>query len=315
MGGFEIRNVTKTFPGSGDNGPLCVFREFNLAIPDGEILAIVGPSGCGKTTLLNMMALLERPDYGQVRLDDRVLSSADVGDLSLGYLFQRDALLPWRTAWKNALLGLECQGRVTETAKETAAEYFQRFGLEPFRDAWPFTLSGGQRQRVALIQSLLVEPDILLLDEPFGGIDFQTKLMLEAELLSVVRPSAGMPRRKAVVFVTHDIEEAITLADRVVVFGMPPVRVLLDRRVELPDECRDPIAARQSDVMSDLFSRIWAALQSGEEVDPESGRLSRQIEIRPSDDGKKRPEGADASVVGRQLPVKGLPRRANLRRR
>lgn len=105
MGGIEVRNITKTFPSSEGNGRLCVFREFSLTIPDEEILAIVGPSGCGKTTLLNMLALLETLDYGQVRLDDRVLNSSDVGSLSLGYLFQRDALLPWRTAWEKRALG------------------------------------------------------------------------------------------------------------------------------------------------------------------------------------------------------------------
>jgi NitT/TauT family transport system ATP-binding protein len=314
MGGIEIRNVTKTFPSSEGNGRLCVFREFSLAIPDGEILAIVGPSGCGKTTLLNMLALLEPLDFGLVRLDDRVLVPSDLGRLSLGYLFQRDALLPWRTAWENALLGLECRGRVTEKAKEIAGEYFRRFGLESVRNAWPSTLSGGQRQRVALIQSLLVEPDILLLDEPFGGVDFQTKLMLEAELLSVVRPASGNFRRKAVVFVTHDIEEAITLADRVIVFGMPPVRILLDRPVELPDEFREPVKARQSEVMSDLFGRIWAALQSGEEVDPQSGRPYKPIDLRPSDDGKRRDQTAAPVSVPATTAIGGLPRRSIVRR-
>lgn len=261
MNRIELRNLTKVFPRPGGDGALTIVEEFNLDIEPGKTLAIVGPSGCGKTTLLNMLALLEPCDAGQVVYDGQTRTIHDVGKLSLGYLFQRDALLPWRTAWGNALLGLACRRKITTETKDLVASYFKRFGLAGFERAWPGTLSGGQRQRVALIQNLLIDPDVLLLDEPFGSLDYQTKLNLEKELLGVIRAKNGDGKRKTVVFVTHDIEEAIVLADRVVVLGQPPQGILFDEEIPLSEMLRDPVAARQSDVMQRLFGKIWAKLQ------------------------------------------------------
>jgi len=240
---------------------LVVFRNFNLEIEAARTLALIGPSGCGKTTLLNMLAFLEPADEGVVSYDSRECAFGNPATPAIGYLFQRDALLPWRTALGNALLGLECQERVTPETRQLATDYFERFGLAGFEEAWPYTLSGGQRQRVALIQSLLVDPEILLLDEPFGSVDYQTKLQLEEELLGVVRTPNGSGDRKTVVFVTHDIEEAITLGDRVVVLGHPPSEILLDLPVDLEESLRTPLAARHSSIMKSLFTQIWAELR------------------------------------------------------
>jgi NitT/TauT family transport system ATP-binding protein len=264
-----LERVGKRFARARGAGQLEILRDFNLRVEAGETLAIIGASGCGKSTLLNILALLEPADEGDVLIGGRRCTPVDAGTVSMGYLFQRDALLPWRTAIGNALLGMECRGLEGNDVNERASEYFTRFGLEGFEHAWPHTLSGGQRQRVALIQNLLPDPDILLLDEPFGSLDYQTKLTLEEELLSVIRSRdtatiAGAVRRKTVVFVTHDIEEAVTLGDRVMVLGQPPTGILLDLRVELADEQRLPVAARQSDVMKKLFGQIWGILRGPE---------------------------------------------------
>lgn len=287
MDGIELRNVTKTFPRAHGGGTLTVFKDFNLDIDRGEIVAIVGASGCGKTTLLNVIALLEACDWGDVWIDGKRQSTRDAGKLPVGYLFQRDALLPWKTAWKNALLGLECRRKLSKHAEQIAEEYFERFGLKGFEHAWPHTLSGGQRQRVALVQSLLVNPDYLLLDEPFGSLDYQTKLDMEELLLDVIRPDDDREHRRTVIIVTHDIEEAIVLADRVIVIGSEhssennqPSQVILERPIELPDELRNPVSGRQSDEMKEYFPLIWESLRAGVPVDPETKRPLRMIEMR-----------------------------------
>jgi NitT/TauT family transport system ATP-binding protein len=261
MCAIELRAISKSFSAPGGSGDLVIFENLDLLIPEGKTLAVVGPSGCGKTTLLNILASLEPADAGEIIYDGRS-PSAESAALRLGYLFQRDALLPWRTALSNALLGLECKGDVSPGMRRRAVEYFERFGLGGFEGAWPHTLSGGQRQRVALIQNILVEPEILLLDEPFGSLDYQTKLLLEEEFLGEIRSTTGRGRRTTVVFVTHDIEEAITLGDRVVVLGSPPQGIVLDVEVNLHETLRSPVAARQSDLMRSLFGEIWAELRA-----------------------------------------------------
>lgn len=273
----------KAFPRAAGGDKLIVFQDLNLVIEPGKTLAIVGPSGCGKTTLLNMIGLLEQHDAGMMLFDGRPKTVQNAGTLSMGYLFQRDALLPWRTALGNALLGLTCRGKISEDAKKLVASYFGRFGLRGFENAWPQTLSGGQRQRVALIQNLLLNPDVLLLDEPFGSLDYQTKLILEEELLSVTRSENGNGRRKTVVLVTHDIEQAIVMADRVIVLGLPPLGIIFDEQVCYAEKVRNPVTARQSDVMRRLFGKIWSKLQPEADRDSEAGDANQQQRIKSSE--------------------------------
>ena len=273
-----LRGVRKRFarPGGRD---LTIFDNLDLNVGRGEILAIVGPSGGGKTTLLNILALLEPIDSGEICVSGESRSVQDSGRLSMGYLFQRDALLPWRTAMGNSLLGLECRGVLSSRSRLRARKYFDRFGLSGFEEAWPSTMSGGQRQRVALIQNLLFDPDILLLDEPFGSVDYQTKLLLEEELLGVIRPAEGRDG-KTVVFVTHDIEEAIVLADRVLVLGFPGEGIVFEGCVPLQREERSPIEARQSEVMKELFREIWAILRSHAPGASSRAEALRQTAVR-----------------------------------
>lgn len=310
---IELRNLTKVFPRAAEDGRLTIYRDFNLEIEAGETLAIVGPSGCGKTTLLNTIALLEAHDSGEVLFGGEPKDVCDAGSLSVGYLFQRDALLPWRTAWGNAILGLSCRGMLNQNTKDLAATYFRRFGLEGFEHAWPQTLSGGQRQRVALIQNLLIDPDVLLLDEPFGSLDYQTKLVLEGELLSVIRSRNGNGSRKTVIFVTHDIEEAIVFADRVIVLGMPPVGIHYDARLVenasqvslqeehdgrvyyvFPESLRDPVSARQSSVMQTLFGNIWGQLQ------PRAQKADARDSTKPATLSGNQSHEAGERMVGRR---------------
>ena len=222
---------------------------------DHEFVAIVGPSGCGKSTILNMIGGLVRPTSGTIAIDG--VPVAGTVPPRVGYVFQKDTVFPWRTVVRNIALGLEYR-RVDGAERERRVREAVRLaGLEGFEDAFPATLSGGMRQRVALMRTLVVEPEILLMDEPFGALDTHTKINLHAELLAL-----WQARHQTVVFVTHDLSEAITLADRIVVMTRRPGRVKMIHEVALPRP-RDVIKLRETDDYAREYSRIWHVL--GEE--------------------------------------------------
>jgi NitT/TauT family transport system ATP-binding protein len=225
-------------------------------VSEGEFVAVVGPSGCGKSTVLNMIGGLVRPSAGAVLIDDALVGDAAPGQV--GYVFQKDTVLPWRTVARNIALGLEYRGAPAAERARRVREAIALAGLEGFEDAFPATLSGGMRQRVALMRTLVVDPEILLMDEPFGALDTHTKLMLHAELLRLWEA-----RRQTVVFVTHDLSEAITLADRVVVMTRRPGRIKLVHEVKLARP-RDVIALRESDEYAREYGGLWHVL--GEEL-------------------------------------------------
>ena len=214
----------------------------------------MGPSGCGKSTVLNMIAGLVTPTGGDIRLDGRALAGVPP---QVGYVFQKDTVFPWRTVLQNVELGLAYRGVPRAERERRAREAIRLAGLEGFEDAFPATLSGGMRQRVALIRTLVVEPEILLMDEPFGALDTHTKLRLQAQLLAL-----WTGKRQTVVFVTHDLAEAITLADRVVVLTSRPGRIKHVHPVKLPRP-RDVIRIRETDEYAREFSALWHVL--GEE--------------------------------------------------
>jgi NitT/TauT family transport system ATP-binding protein len=256
MNEIELSRVTKTFPPKGMRGPVIVLDRLSLGVSRGSTVAVVGRSGAGKTTLLNIIARLVLPNSGVVSIageDDR----DGPGCVRIGYLFQRDALLPWRTALSNALLGLECRGERTERHVARAIEMFEQFGLRGSEHALPQGLSGGQRQRVALIQNILFSPRILLLDEPFGSVDYQTKLLLEDALLAMLRWTGDA--RPTVVFVTHDIEEAIVMADRILVLDGERGFVF-DEQVPIDATEKSAVGTRQTVVLREMFGQIWRAL-------------------------------------------------------
>jgi NitT/TauT family transport system ATP-binding protein len=221
---------------------------------DQEFVAIVGPSGCGKSTVLNMIGGLIAPTSGRIEVDGRRVVGVPP---NVGYVFQKDTVFPWRTVRRNVALGLEYRGVSGAEQDRRVREAIALAGLDGFEDVFPATLSGGMRQRVALMRTLVVEPEILLMDEPFGALDTHTKLALHAELLALWEA-----KRQTVVFVTHDLGEAITLADRVVVMSRRPGRIRMIYDVKLPRP-RDPIRLREAEEYAHEYGEIWHVL--GEE--------------------------------------------------
>lgn len=224
-----------------------------LSVADGEFVAIVGPTGCGKSTLLNAAAGLLAPSSGNVSIFGRPLAGLN---RQAGYLFQADALFPWKTARDNVAIGLETAGTPPASAKSKAQDWLTRVGLGNFGERYPHMLSGGQRKRVGLAQVLIRDPKILLMDEPFGPLDAQTRQIMGNLLLDLWSAD-----RKAVLFVTHDLEEAIALSDRVVIMSAgPAARIIGDWKVPLPRP-RDISEVKLDKVFHELHREIWQMLK------------------------------------------------------
>jgi NitT/TauT family transport system ATP-binding protein len=228
------------------DGKLEVLRDIDFALRDGEFLSIVGPSGCGKSTILRLISGLVQPSKGRIEVNDRGGKPAHVG-----FMFQRDALLPWANVFDNIAVGLECAGVPKEQHAAHIKGLLELLGLAEFGHYYPRTLSGGMRQRVALGRLLAYDPEIMLMDEPFGALDAQTKLLLGSELLRI-----WTDHRKSVVFVTHDIEEAIGLSDRILVMAPRPGRIKAEYKVDLPRP-RDLRGVRKLPRFHQLSDRIW----------------------------------------------------------
>ena len=248
-----LDDATVAFRLAGDRVYTAVERA-RLAVAHGEFVAIVGPTGCGKSTLLNVAAGLLRPVSGSVRIFDRPLTGLN---RDAGYLFQVDALFPWKTAIDNVAIGLEIEGTPRRDALERAQSWLTSVGLAAFGNRYPHMLSGGQRKRVGLAQVLIRDPKILLMDEPFGPLDAQTRQIMGNLLLELWNAD-----RKAVLFVTHDLEEAIALADRVVIMSAgPSARIIGDWAVGLPRP-RDITEVRLDKQFHALHREIWNVLKA-----------------------------------------------------
>jgi sulfonate transport system ATP-binding protein len=248
----EVRDLGKRFTADGRTVDAVDGVSFDVA--DKEFVALVGPSGCGKSTILNMIAGLVAPTRGTIHLDGRPVQDVPP---QVGYVFQKDTVFPWRTVAANLELGLAYRGRPRDERAARVRQAIRLVGLEGFEDAFPATLSGGMRQRVALMRTLVVDPEILLMDEPFGALDTHTKLRLQAKLLEL-----WLMRSQTVLFVTHDLAEAITLADRVIVLTSRPGRIKLVHRVNLPRP-REVIRLRETEAYAREFGTLWHVL--GEE--------------------------------------------------
>jgi NitT/TauT family transport system ATP-binding protein len=248
-----LRDVTVAFRLAG-GATYTAVQDASLAVGKGEFVAIVGPTGCGKSTLLNVAAGLLAPSSGRVE----VFGSPLVGlNRTAGYLFQSDALFPWKTAIENVAIGLEIAGTPTADARMRAEKWMAQVGLGDFGARYPHMLSGGQRKRVGLVQVLIRDPRILLMDEPFGPLDAQTRQIMGNLLLDLWSAD-----RKAVLFVTHDLEEAIALADRVVIMSAgPAARLIGDWTVVLPRP-RDIAEVKHEKAFQDLHREIWAVLKA-----------------------------------------------------
>jgi NitT/TauT family transport system ATP-binding protein len=245
-----VEQVSKSY--ELDDRIVPVIGDLSLTLNEGEIVSIVGPSGCGKTTLLNTLCGLLAPDAGRVRWHGREITGQPQ---NVGYMLQKDLLLPWRTALGNTMLGLEIRNVARAEAEDRSRAMLDQLGLYGFADHYPSTLSGGMRQRVALARTLVNEPDVLLLDEPFASLDFQSKLLIETDTVALVRQS-----RRSLLLITHDIEEAVSLADRVIVLTKRPTQVKAVYDIALGDARSDLIAVRQSPTFRDYVRSIWADL-------------------------------------------------------
>ncbi|MCL6661688.1 ABC transporter ATP-binding protein [Paenibacillus amylolyticus] len=233
-----------------------VIEDLSLEIQKGEFVSLVGPSGCGKTTLLSIIAGLLTPTRGEVKVKGKLVGGPSA---QIGYMLQQDYLFPWRTILDNALIGLELTGRLDERSRERVRELLVSMGLAGTENQYPSELSGGMRQRVALVRTLATDPGILLLDEPFSALDYQTKLQLE-DLVSDTLKQFG----KTSVLVTHDLSEAIAVSDRVIVLDRNPGRIR--REFIIPDGIRkaQPFHAREQEGFNGLFQALWSELdQSG----------------------------------------------------
>jgi NitT/TauT family transport system ATP-binding protein len=229
-----------------------VIGEVSFSLAKGEIVSLVGPSGCGKTTLLNMLSGLSLPTRGSVRWHGKVLTDVPKG---IGYMLQKDMLMTWRTALANVTLGLEMSGMPRARREQKAHQMLGKVGLAQFFDHYPNALSGGMRQRVALARTLVNEPEVLLLDEPFAALDFQTKMVLESDMTKLVR-SEG----RSVLLITHDVEEAVSISDRVIVLTHRPSRIKAIHTIDLPGDRSDVMAMRDSPAFTAYVRRIWSEL-------------------------------------------------------
>ena len=227
--------------------------DVSLAVAPGEFVSLVGPTGCGKTTLLNVAAGLLAPSRGSVRVFAELLNGLNK---RAGYMFQSEALMPWRTALANITAGLEFHGVALEDARRSGETWLERVGLRGFGDRYPHQLSGGMRKRAALAQTLALDPDLLLMDEPFSALDIQTRQLMENELLDL-----WAARRKAVLFITHDLDEAIALSDRVVVLSAGPASHPIGTfPIDLPRP-RDVAEVRVLPQFIELHRAIWDVLR------------------------------------------------------
>jgi NitT/TauT family transport system ATP-binding protein len=232
-------------------GELLVLSDIKLAIEDGEFISVVGPSGCGKTTFLRIVAGLERASNGEVRIDSEVVTAAGI---DRGFVFQSDSLLPWRTVLANAMIGPEVSGTVDAASRSRTIDLLKLVGLGGFENYFPRQLSGGMRQRVNLARALAIDPDILLMDEPFSALDAQTREIMQTELLRIWEQG-----RKTVLFVTHQIDEAVFLSDRVLVFARRPGRVQETVEVTLPRP--RTLSIKRTPEFVAYVDRIWRLIE------------------------------------------------------
>jgi len=251
---LALDDITCVFAAKSGGGRYTAVANTSLAVAPGEFVSVVGPTGCGKSTLLNVAAGLLAPSSGRALIGGKPLAGINA---RAGYMFQAEALMPWRSALRNVTAGLEFRGVAQAEATRRAREWLTRVGLAGFEDRYPHQLSGGMRKRVALAQMLILDPQILLMDEPFSALDVQTRQLMENELLEL-----WSANRKSVLFITHDLEEAIALSDRVVVLSAgPATRPIGEFPIDLPRP-RDVAEIRLSPRFVKLHEAIWHVLKS-----------------------------------------------------
>jgi NitT/TauT family transport system ATP-binding protein len=253
---IELHGVTKRFTTLGGS-VYTALKDLDLQVAPGEFCAIVGPTGCGKSTTLSLVSGLERASLGTVTVHGELVSGITPG---VGFVFQNDAVLPWKSVLDNVAIGPRFRGTSKGQANAAARDWLRRVGLSGFEDRFPHQLSGGMRKRVAMAQTLITEPSLLLLDEPFGALDVQTRELMQDELLRLWSGTGA-----AVVFVTHDLTEAISLADRVVVMTAGPATVRDVVTIDLPRP-RKVEEIRLTPQFTDIYRRVWDSLRDEVEI-------------------------------------------------
>ncbi|WP_195334823.1 ABC transporter ATP-binding protein [Paraclostridium bifermentans] len=243
----DVKNLTKNF--YNKDGEIQVLNDINFSLNEGEILTLLGPSGSGKSTILNILTELLKPTSGKVNITGNI-----------GYMFQKDHLLEWRTIIDNILIGLEIQKKKTPEAISRIERLLKTYGLWDFRNMYPKELSGGMRQRVALIRTLAVNPDILLLDEPFSALDYQTRILVSDDVYKIIRNEG-----KSAILVTHDISEAISMSDKIAVLSKRPATIKSIYTIDLKISGeRTPIISRSAENFKDYFNILWKEIDSSE---------------------------------------------------
>ena len=248
----DIRNISMIYH-TLDNETTAL-KELSFHVNKGEIVSLVGPSGCGKSTILSIIAGLLQPSTGEVLIDGQKI---DGPNKAIGYMFQRDNLFPWRTILQNVLIGLEIQKKVNEESIARVNQLLETYGLGEFKNHYPDQLSGGMRQRVALIRTLAVEPELLLLDEPFSALDYQSRLAVGDDIAKIIKQEG-----KTALMVTHDVGEAISMSDRVLVLSNRPaiIKNIHEIKLTCTSENPSPIQCREAPEFRHYFNLIWKEL-------------------------------------------------------
>lgn len=251
---LKFENVSLTY--HTKDGETLALKDINFSVYEKEFVAIVGPSGCGKTTILSLIAGILQPSTGHIYLDGQDINEKKKSkDVDIGYMFQRDQLFDWRSIWKNVTIGIEIQKKKKDTELlNRVSNLIDKYGLGNFKNSKPTELSGGMRQRVALIRTLALNPKILLLDEPFSALDFQTRLNVCDNVSEIISNE-----KKTAVLVTHDISEAVSMADRVIILSTRPGTVKKIVEIDLK-EYGSPLKRRESKKAHDYFDEIWKEL-------------------------------------------------------
>ena len=251
---LELKNISQAYHTKG--GETSALSNLSFQVFPGEFLAIIGPSGCGKTTILSIIAGLIPAESGEVLFKGKPMPKQNK---ELGYMLQKDQLFEWRSIYKNVTLGIELQRKKDPESLSQVKKMLKEYGLEPFANARPSELSGGMRQRAALIRTLAVNPELLLLDEPFSALDYQTRLSVCDDIASIIKKE-----NKTAILVTHDLSEAISVADRVIVLSSRPatVRRIVPISVSIPD--RTPMRTRNAPEFKDYFNLLWKELNHHE---------------------------------------------------
>lgn len=247
---LEVKNIGKKY--QNKEGEILALKNVNFRVKKGEFVSIIGPSGCGKSTLLSIIAGLEEKTTGEIYIEGEKVNEISS---KIGYMLQRDCLLEWRNILSNTMFGLEVKGKKDNVDKEYVLELLKKYNLYEFKDKYPSELSGGMRQRVALIRTLAVKPKILLLDEAFSALDYQTRIMVTNDIYYILRKE-----KITAIIVTHDISEAISMSDRVLVLSKRPGTIKDIHKINFGIENRTPINCRESPKFSQYFNTLWKEL-------------------------------------------------------